>query len=182
MCLLKQRRSFQIQLIRFPLLMADPKIVTAFLKGKASALLDEGQPIWLVCEKFGVPKTTVHRWKINVFPFPEMLDLVDGWNRPKFWCPIFYEQHCRMKTILFIKSIMWKIDVQCKCTYAVQCNAQHCTCFGWLLCEYDVRPIMLRCFHYDVESIIELFAFTLIFRNYTVCITLFVSQLIEFTL
>ena len=47
--------------------MADPKVVTAFLKGKVSAFLDEGQSERQVSRKVGVPKYTVHRWKTNVF-------------------------------------------------------------------------------------------------------------------
>ena len=58
--------------------MADSKVVTAFLKGKVSALLDEGQSERQVSRKVGVPKSTVHRWKLMLFPFPEKLDPVEG--------------------------------------------------------------------------------------------------------
>ena len=49
------------------LVMAEPKLVTAFLKGKVSALIDEGQSERQISWKVGVPKTTVHRWKANCF-------------------------------------------------------------------------------------------------------------------
>ena len=50
-------------------IMANDKVVmTAFLKGKVSALLNEGHSERQVSRKVGVPKTTVHRWKDNAFP------------------------------------------------------------------------------------------------------------------
>ena len=47
--------------------MADSKVVTAFLKGKVSALLAEGLSERQVSRKVAVPKTTVHRWKTDAF-------------------------------------------------------------------------------------------------------------------
>ena len=48
--------------------MADVKVVeSAFLKGKVSALLVEGQSERQVSRKVGVPKSTVHRWRVNAF-------------------------------------------------------------------------------------------------------------------
>ena len=47
--------------------MAESKLVTAFLKGKVSALLDEGQSERQISQIVGVQKTAVHRWKIDVF-------------------------------------------------------------------------------------------------------------------
>ena len=52
----------------FFFVMADVKVVeSAFLKGKVSALLDEGQSERQVSRKVDVPKSTVHRWRANAF-------------------------------------------------------------------------------------------------------------------
>ena len=52
----------------FFFVMADVKVVeSAFLKGKVSALLGEGQSERQVSRKVGVPKSTVHRWRANAF-------------------------------------------------------------------------------------------------------------------
>ena len=42
-------------------------VESAFLKGKVSALLGEGQSERQVSRKVGVPKSTVHRWRANDF-------------------------------------------------------------------------------------------------------------------
>ena len=43
------------------------ELVSAFLKGKVSALVYEGQSERDISRKVGVPKTTVHKWEGNAF-------------------------------------------------------------------------------------------------------------------
>ena len=47
--------------------MADSKLMTAFLKGKVCALLDEGMSERLISRKLGVPRSTIYEWKTNEF-------------------------------------------------------------------------------------------------------------------
>ena len=61
--------------------MTEKKLTTAFVKGKASALLEEGLSERHVSRRVGIPRKTIALWRANAFVFAETFDPVASGRR-----------------------------------------------------------------------------------------------------